>query len=260
MFTVKESHFAEAQKQLLGRKGEDVKAHHILVLILRLRQICCHPGLIKEMLNQEEAEANGIVVEEDDVEKDLVAQVNNLTLVGDEENEDENENNLFSLKNPVFHFNRPSSKVINESYILYHFLNIFSYIDMIDYFLLKIKAVLETVEEILEKKEKMIIVSQWTGMLGIISEHLSSIEGAIHEMFSGSVPIRKRQGIVDRFNDEQDNLKILLLSLTAGGVGLNLVGGNHLLLIDIHWNPQLESQAQDRIYRFGQKKNVHVYK
>lgn len=55
-------------------------------------------------------------------------------------------------------------------------------------------------------------------------------------------------------------MNILFLSLTAGGVGLNLVGANHLILIDIHWNPQLEAQAQDRIYRFGQKKKVHIYK
>lgn len=65
---------------------------------------------------------------------------------------------------------------------------------------------------------------------------------------------------MDSFNAVSRNPKILLLSLTAGGVGLNLVGGNHLLLIDIHWNPQLEVQAQDRIYRFGQKKNVFIYK
>lgn len=65
---------------------------------------------------------------------------------------------------------------------------------------------------------------------------------------------------MDSFNTSNNKPKILLLSLTAGGVGLNLVGGNHLLLIDIHWNPQLEVQAQDRIYRFGQKKNVFIYK
>lgn len=65
---------------------------------------------------------------------------------------------------------------------------------------------------------------------------------------------------MDSFNNRNTKPKILLLSLTAGGVGLNLVGGNHLLLIDIHWNPQLEVQAQDRIYRFGQDKNVYIYK
>jgi len=65
---------------------------------------------------------------------------------------------------------------------------------------------------------------------------------------------------MDSFNSRNSGPRILLLSLTAGGVGLNLVGGNHLLLFDIHWNPQLETQAQDRIYRFGQTKNVYIYK
>lgn len=55
-------------------------------------------------------------------------------------------------------------------------------------------------------------------------------------------------------------LQVLLLSLTAGGVGLNLVGANHLMLIDLHWNPQLEAQAMDRVYRMGQEKPVTVYK
>ena len=51
-----------------------------------------------------------------------------------------------------------------------------------------------------------------------------------------------------------------MLSLGAGGVGLNLIGGNHLFLADLHWNPQLEAQACDRIYRVGQKKDVHVHR
>lgn len=50
------------------------------------------------------------------------------------------------------------------------------------------------------------------------------------------------------------------MSLTAGGVGLNLVAANHLFLVDIHWNPQLEAQACDRIYRLGQTKPVNIYK
>lgn len=54
--------------------------------------------------------------------------------------------------------------------------------------------------------------------------------------------------------------QILLLSLKAGGVGLNLMAANHMFLVDIHWNPQLEAQACDRVYRVGQNKPVHVYK
>lgn len=52
----------------------------------------------------------------------------------------------------------------------------------------------------------------------------------------------------------------MLLSLTAGGVGLNLIGANYIIIMDPHWNPQLELQAQDRIYRVGQTKTVHIYK
>ena len=52
----------------------------------------------------------------------------------------------------------------------------------------------------------------------------------------------------------------MLLSLAGGGVGLNLVGANHLFLLDMHWNPQLEAQACDRIYRVGQKRNVKIHK
>ena len=52
----------------------------------------------------------------------------------------------------------------------------------------------------------------------------------------------------------------MLLSLTAGGVGLNLIGANRMFLLDIHWNPALEQQCADRIYRVGQKKNVTIYK
>ncbi|XP_043477249.1 transcription termination factor 2 [Leptopilina heterotoma] len=232
---IPESQFVAAQKQLLGHKGDDVKAYHILVLILRLRQICCHPGLIKEMLTKDEAEANGMSNDGEADLDNLTAQVNNMTLLGDEENEgnENSDSQIFSSSNPVFDFERKSSKIA---------------------------AIIEKVEEITEKGEKMIIVSQWTGMLEIIGQHLTAIGSAQWEMFSGSVPVKKRQGIIDRFNDMDNSLQILLLSLTAGGVGLNLVGANHILLIDIHWNPQLESQAQDRVYRFGQKKNVHIYK
>jgi SNF2 family DNA or RNA helicase len=52
----------------------------------------------------------------------------------------------------------------------------------------------------------------------------------------------------------------MLLSLTAGGVGLNLIGANRMFILDIHWNPALEQQASDRIFRVGQRKNVFIYR
>ncbi|KAK7789509.1 hypothetical protein R5R35_002809 [Gryllus longicercus] len=95
-------------------------------------------------------------------------------------------------------------------------------------------------------------------MLNIIYTHLVD-SGVKCDMLSGAVPVKDRMEVVKNFNSERGN-QVLLLSLTAGGVGLNLTGGNHLLLIDLHWNPQLESQAFDRIYRVGQKKPVYIYK
>lgn len=122
------------------------------------------------------------------------------------------------------------------------------------------KKVLQVLEEkILNSSDKAIVVSQWTSVLEILKTHLAR-KGLRVLSLNGSVPVNKRQDIITEFNDLKKPTQILLLSLTAGGVGLNLVGANHLLLIDLHWNPQLESQAQDRIYRVGQKKAVHVYK
>ncbi|XP_035723877.1 transcription termination factor 2-like [Vespa mandarinia] len=240
----KNTQFTKAQNKLLSLHA-DVKTHEILVLLLRLRQICCHPSLIHAMLDQNDLEQSE-VMDEENVDLDIISRINNISLCENEENE-ENEDvnekeigvdhrvtkNVLTSKNPVFESQRLSSKM---------------------------KAVLNMVKQILDKGDKLIIVSQWSSMFEIIGSHLSTIKGATYSEFSGRVPIKNRQVIIDSFNDLSRDPKILLLSLTAGGVGLNLIGGNHLLLIDIHWNPQLETQAQDRIYRFGQKKDVFIYK
>jgi transcription termination factor 2 len=77
----------------------------------------------------------------------------------------------------------------------------------------------------------------------------------------GDVKLFVRNEIVESFNDKSNtDLRVMLLSLTAGGVGLNLVGANRMFLLDIHWNPALEQQCADRIFRVGQKKNVTIYK
>nr|XP_031835542.1 transcription termination factor 2 isoform X1 [Nomia melanderi] len=236
----KDTQFTKAQNRLLSMHA-DVKTHEILVLLLRLRQICVHPSLIHAMLDQEDMKESGIT-ETENMDPKLIMQMNGISLT-DREEDEENEQeigidrrvvaNLLTSTNPVFQTDRASSKM---------------------------KAVLGTVKDILQKGDKLIIVSQWTSMLNIVASYLPSLKGASFNMFTGNVPIKERQGIMDAFNEPESDPRILLLSLTAGGVGLNLVGGNHLLLIDIHWNPQLEVQAQDRIYRFGQTKNVYIYK
>lgn len=115
------------------------------------------------------------------------------------------------------------------------------------------------VKEKVAAGDKAVIVSQWTGLLKLLATQMKK-HGIRYESLDGSIPVNKRMPIVDAINSPTSKVNVLLLSLTAGGVGLNLAGANHLFLLDLHWNPQLESQAQDRIYRMGQKKPVYIYK
>lgn len=137
--------------------------------------------------------------------------------------------NVLKRSNPVFNLKRPSSKM--------H----------------KVMEILKT--SVLKTKDKAIVVSQWTSVLDIMQDMLQR-EKLVTLSLNGSIPVKDRQNIVNEFNDPRNPKRILLLSLTAGGVGLNLIGANHLILLDLHWNPQLEAQAQDRIYRVGQKKKM----
>lgn len=245
--------YFKMRKRLLKlNKVKDVSSHEILVLLLRLRQICCHPSLITAMLDD-----CGEDVEDSEDEKsdhlNLLDQLEKLNIDDDDVYQSgQSESNVaqgistedkITLKeaskghlrasDPVFTKERASSKV---------------------------KVVLKVLQErVLSNGDKAILVSQWPTYLKLIAMHLHSCDVQF-EQLDGSVPVHKRMDIVDRLNDPKDNLRVLLLSLTAGGVGLNLVGANHLFLMDLHWNPQLENQAQDRIYRVGQIKPVFVYK
>ncbi|KPJ16992.1 Transcription termination factor 2 [Papilio machaon] len=107
--------------------------------------------------------------------------------------------------------------------------------------------------------EKAVVVSQWTGVLALVERELGRA-GVRCVTLSGAVPVGARPPLVRALNDPASPVRVMLLSLTAGGVGLNLCGASHLLLLDPHWNPQLEQQAQDRVYRVGQTRHVHVYR
>lgn len=98
----------------------DVKTHEILVLLLRLRQLCCHPALIHAMLDQDDVKQSGIM-DEDNVDSDLLSQMSNISL-NEIDKEDVSidkriEENLLTAENPVFDNNRISSKVSDNSII-----------------------------------------------------------------------------------------------------------------------------------------------
>lgn len=117
----------------------------------------------------------------------------------------------------------------------------------------------DLIKEALEADDKIVVVSQWANFLRKLKVHIEPLKTGVVTL-DGSIPTKNRTKIIDDFNDPNSDVKIMLLSLTAGGVGLNLVGGNRLIIVEPHWNPQLESQACDRIYRVGQKKKVKIFK
>lgn len=219
--------------------GKEVKAHHLLVLLLRLRQICCHPGLIKSMLDAE-SKANEGLEDDQGEDIDLISQMANMSIVKNKEGsvEDDLKDTILDVANPVFKDKRASSKIVTVTQEL-----------------LKLKTKLEDNRVM----EKAVIVSQWTSMLKIMKSHVQELGFKVAEI-NGTVPVKSRGDIVTDFNRKDRGAQVMLLSLGAGGVGLNLVGANHLFLLDLHWNPQLENQACDRVYRVGQARPVTIHK
>jgi len=120
----------------------------------------------------------------------------------------------------------------------------------------KYNQFLELLEEVVEGGEKALVFSKFTSMLNIFEEDLKK-KGITYLRLDGST--KNRQELVDEFNDN-DEIKVFLISLKAGGVGLNLTSASSVFLYDPWWNPMVEKQAMDRAHRIGQTKVVNVYK
>lgn len=120
----------------------------------------------------------------------------------------------------------------------------------------KYDMLLELLPTLIEGKHKTVIFSQYTRMLGIIRDDLKAM-GLPFEYLDGSS--KNRMAIVKRFN-EDEKIPIFLVSLKAGGTGLNLVGADTVIHYDMWWNPAVENQATDRVHRIGQKNSVSAYK
>lgn len=120
----------------------------------------------------------------------------------------------------------------------------------------KYDMLLELLQTLIEGKHKTVIFSQYTRMLNIMREDLQK-QGIRFEYLDGSS--KNRLNIVKKFNEDQ-NIPIFLVSLKAGGSGLNLVGADTVIHYDMWWNPAVENQATDRVHRLGQKNSVSSYK
>jgi len=121
----------------------------------------------------------------------------------------------------------------------------------------KLELCLELIEESIGSGHKLLLFSQFTSMLDIISDELEKREIS-YFMLTGSTKPKDRINMVDRFN--QDDTNVFLISLKAGGTGLNLTGADIVIHYDPWWNVSAENQASDRVHRIGQKNNVQIYK
>ncbi|XP_074839644.1 transcription termination factor 2 isoform X2 [Carettochelys insculpta] len=202
---------------------------HVLSMLLRLRQCCCHLSLLKVALDQDNLKSEGLSLS---LEEHLSA----LTL---SELQSPDPKSTVYLNGQAFHVDL--FETTRESTKLSHLL-----------------AELKTIQSH-SKSKKSVIVSQWTSMLRVVAVHLEH-QGLKYATVDGSVNPKQRMDVVEEFNNNPKGPQVMLISLLAGGVGLNLTGGNHLFLLDMHWNPALEDQACDRIYRVGQKNDVVIHR
>lgn len=122
----------------------------------------------------------------------------------------------------------------------------------------KMQITLSICKSSLHVRDKVILVSNYTSTLDLLQEALSR-EGIQYCRLDGSTAVAHRGDIVRRFNDGSLG-DVFLLSAKAGGVGLNLIGANRLILFDPDWNPATDLQAMARVWRDGQKKQVFVYR
>ena len=123
----------------------------------------------------------------------------------------------------------------------------------------KATKLISLLREILINKEKIIIFTQYTEMGDILQEMISKelLQQAL--FFHGGISRKKRDQMVEDFQNKPEN-KIIIISLKAGGTGLNLTAANHVIHYDLWWNPAVENQATDRAFRIGQTKNVFVHR
>ncbi|NXJ77468.1 TTF2 factor, partial [Trogon melanurus] len=224
--------FGVSQKELLAgsQSASQVSSTvHVLSMLLRLRQCCCHLSLLKVALDQVNLNSEGLSLS---IEEQLSA----LTL--SELQAPDSKSMVYlngtAFKTDIFEITRESTKI---SHLLAELKSIQSH----------------------SKSQKSVVVSQWTSMLKVVAAHLQRL-GLKYATVDGSVNPKQRMDVVEEFNNNPKGPQVMLVSLLAGGVGLNLIGGNHLFLLDMHWNPALEDQACDRIYRVGQQKDVVIHR
>ena len=123
----------------------------------------------------------------------------------------------------------------------------------------KMEKCVSLVQNIIENDEKVLIFTQYKEMGDILSQILKDECGIEPLFFHGSLNIAQREKLIDEFQNKPET-KVMILSLKAGGTGLNLTSATNVIHYALWWNPAVEDQATDRTYRIGQDKNVMVHR
>lgn len=123
----------------------------------------------------------------------------------------------------------------------------------------KAERLMELSEQILARKEKSLIFTQYTEMGELLQEMFRTHLKEEAHFFHGGLSRTKREAMVENFQ-ENDKTRLMILSLKAGGTGLNLTAASNVIHYDLWWNPAVEAQATDRAYRIGQQSNVTVHR
>jgi len=121
----------------------------------------------------------------------------------------------------------------------------------------KLEAFEQLVDELLENRHKALVFSQFVGHLALIRELLDKKAIAYHYL-DGATPVPQRKSAMNAFQAGEGDL--FLISLKAGGTGLNLTAADYVIHMDPWWNPAVEDQASDRAHRMGQKRPVTIYR
>jgi SNF2 family DNA or RNA helicase len=122
----------------------------------------------------------------------------------------------------------------------------------------KVNTCMRIVEESIENDHKVLLFSQFTTVLKKLASELDKNK-VNYSYIDGSTKAKDRLDLVDEFNEEKEK-RVFLISLKAGGIGLNLTSADTVIHFDPWWNPSVEDQATDRAHRFGQKNTVQVIK
>ncbi|KIK68310.1 hypothetical protein GYMLUDRAFT_68180 [Collybiopsis luxurians FD-317 M1] len=252
-----EGKLATTMEQLVQDAAKaGVKANYmsVLLLLLRLRQACNHPILVSkdykedlDAVESKEAKKDSTDVDADDlvaaftqlnVVKKCKLCLSELSAVNTAEKVLDghcDECAKLSLKSREGSRERPDSAKIR----------------MVD-------KLLKQIDEQSKGEEKTIIFSQFTSMLDLMEPFLKE-SGVKFVRYDGSMKPFEREKSLDAIKNNS-SVKVILISFKAGSTGLNLTACNNVILVDLWWNPALEDQAFDRSHRFGQKRDVNIYK